>query len=395
MKRRRQSLLLLFLLGALYFIPETDTELCSNDYSKYTYLQHLNTTFLIALNLYNNEQVFPLLSSQIDSLIEFLGRDRFYVSVYENGSRDNTQLLLSDWRKTLDTRGVRNRIVTDPLDTDYQKLNRIQVLAEIRNKALKPLEQHHFDMVLFMNDVYHCLDDTLELIHQQHSQKSDITCGFDYTFQFPTGLTVFYDTWVARTLSGHPITFNDIFPTFTYDPEARWRYLNGLPLQAYSCWNGMALLNAEPFYQNVRFRTGTDCMGSECQQLADDFWSLGYNRVLMVPQVKVVYKPNEWQHIRRYKRKVQIRASRHTANTSLSLPTSQPQRWKGWSLFQSWQPDLPVGERVNWTFPGPEKVLCVPLIGEGVRGVDFTDYFWYPVNNSATRPSHKQTSQDQ
>ena len=52
-------------------------------------------------------------------------------------------------------------------------------------------------------------------------------------------------------------------------------------IQGYSCWNGMSLMNTEPFYKHdVRFRAGRvelgECADSECKLLARDFWSLGY-----------------------------------------------------------------------------------------------------------------------
>ena len=56
-------------------------------------------------------------------------------------------------------------------------------------------------------------------------------------------------------------------------------YLIHIIFQGYSCWNGAALLNANPFYKHgIKFRRSHpgECASSECQLIAKDFWEAGY-----------------------------------------------------------------------------------------------------------------------
>ncbi len=75
----------------------------------------------------------------------------------------------------------------------------------------------------------------------------------------------------------HPVTQNQL--------------RSGLPLPMYCCWNGMVMLNPEPFRRGLRFRTHLhgECMASECSLLCDDMHRMGFSRVLMDPSVRVGY----------------------------------------------------------------------------------------------------------
>lgn len=65
------------------------------------------------------------------------------------------------------------------------------------------------------------------------------------------------------------------------------------PFQAYSAWNGIAVLSPTPFLPpfKVRFRRGApgECAASECTLLAADFWKYGWGRIQVVPSVQVAY----------------------------------------------------------------------------------------------------------
>ncbi|KAJ1340327.1 hypothetical protein BSLG_005029 [Batrachochytrium salamandrivorans] len=150
-------------------------------------------------------------------------------------------------------------ILSDEIISDYRKLNRIELLAGYPSLP-----------------------------------SAYAAGGYNMWFDYWERTDKFYDTWVARTMSGN--MFREYFyqGTFVYDPEARSRYELGLPVQIYSCWNGMVVLNSEPFYKHhVRFRRGNqtsgECAASECQLIAKDFWELGYGKALVVPHVRLVY----------------------------------------------------------------------------------------------------------
>jgi alpha-1,3-mannosyltransferase len=75
------------------------------------------------------------------------------------------------------------------------------------------------------------------------------------------------------------------------DTISRERWEKGLPFQVTSCWNGLVVLDASPFYNGVKFRRSKEgeCGASECSLLAKDFWEMGKGRALIVPSVKVTY----------------------------------------------------------------------------------------------------------
>jgi alpha-1,3-mannosyltransferase len=75
------------------------------------------------------------------------------------------------------------------------------------------------------------------------------------------------------------------------DTISRVRWEKGLPFQATSCWNGLVILDARPFYAGVTFRRNKkgECGASECSLLARDFWDLRHGRVVIVPSVKLTY----------------------------------------------------------------------------------------------------------
>ncbi|KAH6594574.1 hypothetical protein BASA50_006524 [Batrachochytrium salamandrivorans] len=326
--------------------------------------------YFVALNFHNSEQVLPTIIQGLLRLADFLGPDRLYISVFENGSTDNTKALLHMLEDILTHAGIMSTIILSDEISDYRKLNRIELLAGY---------------------LYYCLDDILELLYQAHMQQADITCGFDYWERTDK----FYDTWVARTMSGN--MFREYFyqGTFVYDPEARSRYELGLPVQIYSCWNGMVVLNSEPFYKHhVRFRRGNqtsgECAASECQLIAKDFWELGYGKALVVPHVRLVY--DLWLHESVRKKKfdliemgLHLRESRflkdidgtanrkrktQSKNLGLNEFGGRPldtrwwdrMTWLGWIHEPEWVAGK-FSEVVNWVYPGPTTVVCFSMDG--------------------------------
>ncbi|SRR5258708_742539 len=53
-----------------------------------------SSPIFLAINLYNNEQVLPTFYQELPILLEHLGPQQVYVSIYENGSSDMTPELL-------------------------------------------------------------------------------------------------------------------------------------------------------------------------------------------------------------------------------------------------------------------------------------------------------------
>lgn len=108
------------------------------------------------------------------------------------------------------------------------------------------------------------------------------------------GSPVFYDNWVARDINGTALE-NAPFESVFHRPHSQERFQRHLPVQMQSCWNGIAIMDPAPFYNppHVKFRmariTEGECSASECSLIANDYWDVGYGRILMVPRVKLAY----------------------------------------------------------------------------------------------------------
>lgn len=76
------------------------------------------------------------------------------------------------------------------------------------NLALEPLvmypERYSTNaIVIFLNDVFVCMEDILELIHQRAYQKTDIACPMDWIVGKGLELEpTFYDAWVTKRMTG-------------------------------------------------------------------------------------------------------------------------------------------------------------------------------------------------
>lgn len=286
--------------------------------------------YFFAINLYNSFDVIPDLFSNMFKVSAILGYQNVFVSVYENGSTDQTKALLRIFDALCRSVGLRVVIRTS-LRTRGAFHHRIEYLAEVRNAALAPLQELRdsegevFDSIIFMNDVLPCVDDLLELVWQSRRQNAGITCGSDYIFHDEivrhffscrTQLTLAgttcvlrqvsqtlsfdvdgadaFDSWVARDMNGTALE-NAPFEAVFRDLESGHRFQRHLPVQVQSCWNGIAVLDPAPMYSvpHVRFRmaklsTG-ECSASECSLICNDYWNAGYGRIIMIPRVKLAY----------------------------------------------------------------------------------------------------------
>lgn len=143
--------------------------------------------YFFAINLYNSFDVIPDIFATLFRVAAILGYSNVYVSIYENGSTDQTKALLRIFDALAQVAGLRVEIRTS-MRTRGAFNHRIEYLAEVRNAALVPLhelrenKQIVFDSIVFMNDILPCVDDLLELIWQSRRQNAGITCASDYMF---------------------------------------------------------------------------------------------------------------------------------------------------------------------------------------------------------------------
>ncbi|KAI5475651.1 GDP-Man:alpha-1,3-mannosyltransferase, glycosyltransferase family 69 protein [Pseudohyphozyma bogoriensis] len=296
--------------------PAIPCHLSSEDLARYAELPG-GGPYFFALNLWNNERVFPTLARTILTLAEFLGPTNVAVSIFENGSTDNTTVAMGHLAAVLAAGGVQHSISYDERKTQWSKVDRIAQLSVYRNVALAPVNEtisgRKFDDVVFVNDVFVCPRDALELLWQKRWQKADAVCAMDWRatkswFEwagFKVGRSITGEMFRARfdTMAEMRDGIKELFdqPGQEYSRE---RLRAAVPVPVYSCWNGMLAISAAPFRgdhgEAISFRSGFnkkgECAASECKTVARDFWAQGLRRWMMVPSVHVTYAEEVYTH---------------------------------------------------------------------------------------------------
>ncbi|KAK4688477.1 alpha-1,3-mannosyltransferase, partial [Tremellales sp. Uapishka_1] len=356
-----------------------------------TTLQH---KYFFAINLYNSFDVIPDVFATLLRTASILGYHNVFVSIYENGSNDQTKALLRIFDALARTVGLRI-IIRTSMRTRGQFNHRIEYLAEVRNAAMVPLHElrdstgETFDSIVFMNDILPCVDDLLELIWQSRRQNAGITCAADYMYHDDIGAPVFYDNWVARDINGTALE-NAPFEQVFHHTESSRRFQNHLPVQVQSCWNGVAVLDPAPFYQppHVKFRMARlpegECSASECGLICNDYWNAGYGRIIMVPRVKLAYDKRVYDIIHPDRRNLTAIRGYKRIGGLPDDPHTDPQdrSWYGPHdrLFTE-------EEDQEMTFqPGPEYVWCWGWDGAGDLDGPDVDPIWEHMSPKSYSP---------
>ncbi|OJJ66255.1 hypothetical protein ASPBRDRAFT_138315 [Aspergillus brasiliensis CBS 101740] len=243
-----------------------------------------NETVFIAAILYDPEG--KLASGRwghdLLHLVDLLGDENVFLSIYENESGDKGLAALRHLEDQLPC----NSSIQIELDLDLstfptvtvpgggQRVKRTDYLAEMRNRALRPLDEHPemtYDKILYLNDV---IFDPIDVLHLLFSTNSDETgvaqyraaCAVDFINAFK-----FYDTYATRDLEGYGIGLQ-FFPWFTSAGSGASRrdvLREKDAVRVRSCWGGMVAFDARYFQRHdnpVRFRADPDLFydGSEC-----------------------------------------------------------------------------------------------------------------------------------
>ncbi|KAL1412667.1 hypothetical protein Q8F55_000414 [Vanrija albida] len=367
----------------LTVLPERHKQLSRRDTVRRD-LQAQQHKYFFAINLYNSFDVIPDIFSTLFRTAAILGFHNVYVSIYENGSKDQTKALLRIFDALSRSVGLRV-VIRSSMRIRGAFNHRIEYLAEVRNEAMQPLHELRdnngevFDSIVFMNDILPCVDDLLELIWQSRRQNAGITCAADYMYHDEIGAPVFYDNWVARDLNGTALE-NAPFEQVFHHIESNHRFQRHLPVQVQSCWNGVAILDPEPFYAAppVKFRMATlqngECSASECSLICNDYWANGYGRIIMVPRVKLAYDKKVYDIIHPERRNLTAIRGYKRIGGAPDDPHSDPQdrSWFGPHdrLFSEEE-----YEEVKFT-TGPEYVWCWGWDGAGDLDGPDVDPIW-------------------
>ncbi|PFH45340.1 glycosyltransferase family 69 protein [Amanita thiersii Skay4041] len=395
----RRSWLANLLNPSLFFAQEEQRPLSSSSVSDFPASDH---KYFFAINLYNSFDVIPDLFATLFRVAAILGYQNVYVSIYENGSTDQTKALLRIYDALTRSVGLRVSIRTS-MRTRGAFNHRIEYLAEVRNAAFGPLhdlrdsENEYFDTIVFMNDILPCLDDLLELIWQSRRNNAGITCAADYMYHEEIASPVFYDNWVARDINGTALE-NAPFERIFHHQGSSLRFQRHLPVQVQSCWNGIAILDPAPFYSppHVRFRMARimegECSASECSLICNDYWEAGYGRIMMVPRVKLAYDSKVFDIIHPSRRNLTAIRGYARLGGLPDDPRTDPQdrSWFGPHdrLFTEEE-----SEPLDFV-PGPEYVWCWGWDGAGdLEGPD-VDPIWEKMPEKATRASAVEVRHD-
>lgn len=284
--------------------------------------------------------------TQFLKLIKELGRDNVYVSILESGSLDNTADAIQWLHQELITQNVPCTVIIDPtthedvvkagsvdeqgrpkegwiVTSDTQAegtkaLRRIPYLSDLRNRGLAPLIEMHrrgeqtFDKILYLNDVYFEPSDIMTLL-ATNSGYYDVACGLDFIMAH---VPIFYDIFVLRDTEGRGALMNT-FPFFQ-SSESRNSILQGAPSKVTSCWNGVLVVDAAPYYDRLvpktsgsghqvsaglRFRAIPDSLAlhyveaSECCLIHADLIASGHARkgIFVNPAVRTGYTTTAYQ----------------------------------------------------------------------------------------------------
>ncbi|EXJ93773.1 hypothetical protein A1O1_02166 [Capronia coronata CBS 617.96] len=330
--QRRLLRALVFIFGALFLLDlltllkhyrEFSRNLLSHTYTELSTLPSpvQNQKIFICAQFWTNAKVIHDRWGQaLLDLVGVLGKDNVYVSIYESGSLDNTKDILQVLDNVLAENHISRSIVLDPtthadeinagpLDEQGnprpgwiqtttvgagKEMRRIPYLANLRNKALKPLFDLHskgrnFDRILFLNDIVFQPSDVLSLLATNQGSYS-AACALDFHHP-PT----YYDTFALRDSQGNS-TIMSSFPYFR-SLDSREAMLDGRAVKVQSCWNGMVAMDPSPFYEGLRFRALPDSLASkhleasECCLIYTDMAAsnLAGGGIYLNPAVRVGY----------------------------------------------------------------------------------------------------------
>ncbi|PYH94133.1 hypothetical protein BO71DRAFT_399190 [Aspergillus ellipticus CBS 707.79] len=296
-------------------------------------------------------------------LIHLLGEDNVYLSIYENDSGpegENALRELSDrvtcqksivFEEHLDLGSLRTFVVPG----GSQRIKRIEYLAEVRNRALRPLDEQpeRYDKLLYLNDVAFDPMEALHLLFSTNAAETGVAqyraaCAVDFINPFK-----FYDTYATRDLQGYSMGL-PFYPWFSSAGKGQSRedVLAGTDaVRVRSCWGGMVAFDARFFQLGAslptasvddvgsspaRFRASHDTFweGSECCLIHADIQEPQTNveeitdtGIYLNPYVRVAYDTRTLSWLGTTRRFEKLYSFPHTLiNHLVGLPWYNPRR---------------------------------------------------------------------
>jgi len=241
----------------------------------------------IAANIIDGDLMNGTWGSSVLELVELIGRERVFISVYggppealkafeERLPKEVARSIVSEKQSPF----TLSKIPHTKLPTGEERIKRIAFLAEVRNKALEPLEKSKtpYDKLLFINDVIFKAEDATRLLwgtNVNSEGKADYkaACGTDFITSWK-----YYDTYATRDYEGYSIGV-PIFPWFAnvgQDARSRRDVLAGRDaVRVKSCWGGMVAFDARYFQKplaGAAVTAGTSSLPLRFRSEPDPFW---------------------------------------------------------------------------------------------------------------------------
>ena len=312
-----------------------------------------NQKFFIAASIYDEGGYLlgGAWGEALLKLIDMLGNRNVFLSIYENTSGEAAQLAQFKFEKRVQCR--HDMVLEDSpaveelplirLPDGSERTKRIAYLAEVRNRALSPLDQHpeiKFDKLLYLNDIVFDPIEAAQLLLSTNMDEHGNTayraaCAVDFINPFK-----FYDTFATRDLEGYNMGV-PFFPWFTDagSGSSRQDVLAGKDaVRVKSCWGGMVAFDAKPFQADppLRFRATPDIYwdASECCLIHADLLNQStfddngeFVGVYMNPFVRVAYSNTTLLWIRTVQRVERLFAiPQNLINHLVGLPWFNPRR---------------------------------------------------------------------
>jgi hypothetical protein len=218
-------------------------------------------TVYIAANIIDGDLINGRWGKSLLELVDLIGKDRVFVSIYggPTGALKDLEAKLP-CEKSIVSQDVDpiplNEIPHTELPTGEYRIKRIAYLAEVRNKALAPLDTltKKYDRVLFINDVFFSPMDAARLLwgtnlNSDGKAEYKAVCGTDFVTSWK-----YYDTFATRDLEGYSIGV-PIFPWFAGEGDAvsRKDVLAGKDaVRVKSCWGGIVAFDGRYLQRDLK-----------------------------------------------------------------------------------------------------------------------------------------------
>ncbi|KAL8775398.1 MAG: hypothetical protein Q9209_000406 [Squamulea sp. 1 TL-2023] len=309
-------------------------------------------------------------------LVDLLGDKNVFLSIYENDAGEKAEDALNEFKARV---ACANEIIFERhvslksvpsvvLPDGSERTKRIAYLAEMRNRALRPLDKSsgvEYDKLLFLNDVVFDPIDAVQLIFSTNTNEHGkshylAACAVDFINPFK-----FYDTFATRDGEGYSMGL-PFFPWFSDAGEGSSRrdVIEGKDaVRVKSCWGGMVALDAQFFQSSaagqerqirsesnaarptttiphvpIRFRAETELFweASECCLIHADLLSVNEQEQKVVtddtgvyinPYIRVAYDARTlwWLRLTRRFEKLYI-VPHYLVNHLVGMPRANPRR---------------------------------------------------------------------